>query len=408
MFNGCTSLTVAPSLPATTLSSSCYNCMFYGCTSLTVAPSLPATTVVDNCYKSMFNSCTSLTSAPSLPATTLSINCYNSMFRGCTKLNYIKMLAINISAMDCLSGWVSNVASTGTFVKNPAMTSLPTGTNGIPSGWTVVNDGEESVNIDNYLTIEARENGLTASLSINACEYCVDGDGNWKSLAAGTATESINSGQTLSFRGELVPSTEYPNYGIGSFTISKKCNLKGNCMSMLFGDNATNNYSLEGRDCAFRKLFYACSNIVNVSSNFLPATTLSSGCYNSMFLNCTSLTTVPELPATVLSDTCYYSMFYGCRNLTIAPDLPATTLTYCCYGYMFFACSKLNYIKMLATDISVNSCLGGWVYSVANTGTFVKNPNMTSLPTGDSGIPSGWTVVNDGEDVINIDNYLTI
>ena len=346
----------------------------------------------------MFNSCTSLTSAPSLPATTLSINCYNSMFRGCTKLNYIKMLAINISAMDCLSGWVSNVASTGTFVKNPAMTSLPTGINGIPSGWTVVNDGEESVNIDNYLTIEARENGLTASLSINACEYCVDGDGNWKSLAAGTATESINSGQTLSFRGELVPSTEYPNYGIGSFTISKKCNLKGNCMSMLFGDNATNNYSLEGRDCAFRKLFYACSNIVNVSSNFLPATTLSSGCYNSMFLNCTSLTTVPELPATVLSDTCYYSMFYGCRNLTIAPDLPATTLTYCCYGYMFFACSKLNYIKMLATDISVNSCLGGWVYSVANTGTFVKNPNMTSLPTGDSGIPSGWTVVNDGEE----------
>lgn len=59
---------------------------------------------------------------------------------------------------------------------------------------------------DNYLTIEALEDGLTASLSKNACEYCVDGDGNWKSLAAGITTESINIGQTLSFRGELTPS----------------------------------------------------------------------------------------------------------------------------------------------------------------------------------------------------------
>ena len=50
------------------------------------------------------------------------------------------MLATNISATGCLSNWVNGVASTGTFVKNPSMTSLPTGTSGIPSGWTVVDD----------------------------------------------------------------------------------------------------------------------------------------------------------------------------------------------------------------------------------------------------------------------------
>lgn len=38
------------------------------------------------------------------------------------------------------------------------------------------------------------------------------------------------------------------------------------------------------------------------------------------------------------------------------------------------------------------------MYNIASTGTFVKNPNMTSLPTGADGIPSGWTVVNDGEE----------
>lgn len=297
-------------------------------------------------------------------------------------------------------------------------------------------------NMDNYLTIEALEDGLTASLSRSACEYCVDGDGEWKSLAAGTATENINVGQTLSFRGNLTPT----NLGIGTFTISKKCNLKGNCMSMLFGDNAVDNFSLSGKNYAFYRLFKDCTNIVNVSENFLPATTLADNCYQymfngckalttapdlpattlavrcyqAMFRGCTSLTTVPELPATTLADNCYNSMFEGCTSLTTAPELPATTLNaYCysymfygcislttapelpattleghCYYYMFYGCTKLNYIKMLATGISATNCLIDWVYGVASTGNFVKHPDMNSLPKGTSGIPSGWTVQN--------------
>ena len=382
----------------------------------------------------------------------------------------------------------------------------------------------EGINVDNYLTIEANEDGLTASLSVNACEYCVDGNGNWKTLSAGTATESINSGQTLSFRGNLTPNNSKNSKGIGTFTINKKCNLKGNCMSMLFGDNAADNYSLSDKGYAFYKLFYNCSNIVNVSSNFLsaivlanycyyymfqdctslktapalpattlanycyqnmfygckslttapalPATTLADRCYNSMFKGCTSLTTAPKLPATTLAGSCYQEMFYGCTSLTTAPALPATkladncyeymfqgctslktapalpatTLADSCYSYMFYGCTSLttapsalpstsvwhncynsmfrgctslttapelpattslgrycyqamfmgctslNYIKCLATDISATDCTSYWVSGVASTGTFVKNPDMTSWPTGVSGIPTGWTV----------------
>ena len=380
---------------------------------------------------------------------------------------------------------------------------------------------EGPINTNNYLTIEALENGLTASLSINACEYCVDGDGNWKSLAAGTATESINNGHTLSFRGNLTP--DYSN-GIGIFTIGKKCNLKGNCMSVLFGDNAANNYSLGYGLSTFYRLFYNCTNIVNVSANFLPATTLvaqcyanmfegctnlttapelpattltescyesmfedctnlttapelpattmtkrcyrdmfnsctsltatpelpattlNDSCYHSMFRNCTSLTIAPELPATTLADSCYCGMFYGtalttapelpattlaegcynymfymCKSLTIAPELPATTLANSCYdamfqncskltatpelraailvdycySYMFIGCSKLTRITMLATDISASNCLLSWVSSsLSSGGIFVKHPDMTTLPTGTSGIPSGWTVID--------------
>ena len=139
MFRGCTSLVTTPELPATTLSIGCYNRMFLGCESLTAAPELPATTLADNCYQEMFSGCTSLTTAPELPAGTLTRYCYSYMFSSCTNLNYIKMLATDISANDCLHQWVYNVSATGTFVKNPALSvdTIGRGSNGIPEGWTV-------------------------------------------------------------------------------------------------------------------------------------------------------------------------------------------------------------------------------------------------------------------------------
>ena len=139
MFYGCTSLTTAPELPATTIADSCYQYMFQGCTSLTTAPAtLPATTLTDFCYDSMFYGCTSLTMAPELPATTLSQVCYQNMFKDCTSLNTVKCLAEDISASSCTQSWLNNVSATGTFYKSPNMSSWTTGNNGIPSGWTVV------------------------------------------------------------------------------------------------------------------------------------------------------------------------------------------------------------------------------------------------------------------------------
>lgn len=141
MFSGCTSLTAAPELPATDLADYCYRGMFIGCTSLTSAPVLPATTLASTCYSSMFEGCTSLTTAPTLPASVLVGSCYSGMFYGCSSLNYIKCLATDISATLCTSNWVYGVASTGTFVKNANMSSWTIGKNGIPTNWSVVNDG---------------------------------------------------------------------------------------------------------------------------------------------------------------------------------------------------------------------------------------------------------------------------
>ena len=104
MFRGCTNLTSAPELPATTLAEGCYEGMFRGCTRLTATPELPATTLAERCYFNMFFGCTSLTSASELPATTLAEYCYYSMFNGCTSLTAApKLLATTLATACCYS-----------------------------------------------------------------------------------------------------------------------------------------------------------------------------------------------------------------------------------------------------------------------------------------------------------------
>lgn len=137
MFNTCTSLTTAPELPATTLTGGCYSSMFSACNSLNTAPALPATTLTQGCYYNMFRSCRSLTLAPELPATTLESGCYSEMFSGCTRLNYIKAMFTTTPSTTYTQNWVQGVAASGTFVKNSAATWTDTGTNAVPTGWTV-------------------------------------------------------------------------------------------------------------------------------------------------------------------------------------------------------------------------------------------------------------------------------
>ena len=137
MFSGCTSLTTAPVLPATKMVGDCYRYMFQNCTALTTAPALPATTLANAnyCYGYMFQGCTSLTTAPALPATTLASGCYEYMFQGCLRLNSVTVYAIEWITQ-YTTNWLSGVASSGTFRKL-STTTIPTGTSGVPSNWTI-------------------------------------------------------------------------------------------------------------------------------------------------------------------------------------------------------------------------------------------------------------------------------
>ena len=201
MFMGCSSLTHAPDLPATTLADKCYFRMFHSCTGLTSIPTFPSTAVTwsgtnrycyqmfqsctgittltgslfsgtttlgTGCFEDMFAHCTGLTSVSTalLPATTLAANCYRGMFQdtrfarapdllattlvsecyrymfnACSKLNYVKCLATTNIGNGFTTNWLKDVAnqSTCTFEKDASTTTWPRNANGIPTNWNVVN-----------------------------------------------------------------------------------------------------------------------------------------------------------------------------------------------------------------------------------------------------------------------------
>lgn len=136
MFNGCTSLVNPPSLPATTLAVNCYGDMFHGCTSLVTAPTLPATTLVSGCYAGMFNGCTKLTTAPDLSATTLVNNCYFYMFTDCNALTSLRVSFGQITGTNPLGNWLRNVQTTGVCYC-PSNAIYSASDLGLPSGWTL-------------------------------------------------------------------------------------------------------------------------------------------------------------------------------------------------------------------------------------------------------------------------------
>lgn len=135
MFENCTELTSAPSLPSTTLTPYCYEYLFYGCVDLIEAPELPATNLTTYCYRAMFRT-TGLVESPVLPATTLAPYCYANMFSNNNSIRKVTCLATNRSASGCTNGWLNSVYSVGDFYGKSAANWPTSSESGIPSGWT--------------------------------------------------------------------------------------------------------------------------------------------------------------------------------------------------------------------------------------------------------------------------------
>lgn len=145
------------------------------------------------------------------------------------------------------------------------------------------------------------------------------------SISYGCYAELFRQCESVSYNGNLSASNEYSFQSmfsgstvefLGSITAPL---LSHTCDSMFAGADVTTPpvpawLSISAYSCY--KMF--CGSSVD-SMDALPDIVLAPHCYESMYENCTSLTTIPDdaLPSTSLAESCYERMFYNCTNLSV-------------------------------------------------------------------------------------------
>lgn len=264
-----------------------------------------------------------------------------------------------------------------------------------------------------YFTVELLANGsflwkMLGSGASYTIEYSKNG-GSWTSITSDTTGVSLNgvSGDKFRFRGNNVrytinSSTYNKNYSYFDFTV--KCNIYGNIMSLINGDNFVGTSLTSSNTYAFCSLFKPTdtstgSYLINASGLILPIGS-TTGCFRAMFAGSKRMINGPKEVKLKENGTathvCYY-MFQDCDMMEVGPDLPteANTGQYI-YQQMFNNCNILKSVKCMLnnpTFTNTGTCYRMF-YGVSTTGTLYKNPNATWDTVGSNGVPTTWTVVN--------------
>ena len=375
MFYNCTQLTSTPDLPAKDLANSCYDSMFYGCTNLISVSKLPAEKLSTGCYYMMFYGCTNLLAPPVLPAMTMYKDCYRLMFHGCTNLIDPPVLPATELNTECYQGMFGECINLKRAPILPAMTMYKGCYQGMFCGCTSLKEAPKLP---------------ATTLAENCYNMMFDGCTNLTEAPELPATTLEKSCYYSMFEG-CSSLTEVPN--LPATTLADNCyeSMFAKCKSLINAPNLPASTLTKG---CYASMFVGCNSLKK--SPVISALVLSEKSCSRMFYNCSSLEKSPELSAVLLANNCYEEMFGKCINLLETPILSASSLADNCYKSMFAGCTRLSKVIMLATTFSSN-CFSGWLSGVSSTGTFVKAPEMTTLPTGSDGIPSGWTVVDYGE-----------
>lgn len=405
MFYGCTSLVQAPALPATTLQNSCYYEMFRGCTSLVEAPDLPATTLKNSCYYFMFYQCTSLKKAPSvLPAATLVDSCYRGMFYKCGYINEITCLATDISATDCTTSWLDQVASTGIFYKDPSMNDWTLNSpSGIPTGWTVYGTTQHTVTLtvnnqaygnvtgagtyyyNQECTIKAYAvlgyrfvgwyDGNTLISNLDGYIFTVTQDVSWQAVFEEAVIDYSEEYFTLETDAYTDVITIYNRNHSTNFTSFEYSTDGGNnWISVTWGNNPHHDI-FTNANFKTVKIRSVCTNFTGVlfysgdDSSWKVYGNINSLVYGSNFSNQTSLPISDQYTKEGCSfDGVWRSSengglggFVGLfteMNIVSAENLvlPASSLTYKCYFRMFYNCKNLENAPALPATTLAKFC----------------------------------------------------
>ena len=136
----------------------------------------------------MFSGCTSLTTAPRLPATTLADNCYSYMFDSCSNLASIDVRFTSWDPTNATYEWLRSVGDSGTFTC-PAKLPDTRGTSNIPEGWTKV-DAAPDIFYNEAPTKVYYNDGTSA-------EYNIVGEADTSNILSASSVQKIEFGNTV-------------------------------------------------------------------------------------------------------------------------------------------------------------------------------------------------------------------
>ena len=205
-----------------------------------------------------------------------------------------------------------------------------------------------------YLTFTMIEDGNISWEGYGDIYYSTNNGVLWRTLTSRTSTTDFSAGTEVLIKSDMLVEGE-----IGRFTVSGTFDISGNIMSLLYSDSYKGKIDLANYGTTFENLFINCDKLRDAGNLILPAMSLSSRCYFSMFDGCSSLVNPPKLVAKIMNDYCYSEMFCGCTSLKKAPDLNSKYLARRCYCGMFEKCTSLVSAPALpATDLK-EGCYSG-------------------------------------------------
>ena len=192
----------------------------------------------------------------------------------------------------------------------------------------------------------------------------INPNGTATGLYACSTIKFTEANVNVACTGDIRTLQDWRNYNIVETRNARFCDLFLNCSVLT---SAPELPATELEDRCYYGMFYGCTSLTAAPE--LPATELEDRCYSTMFENCTSLKSAPELPATKLASFCYYEMFYGCTSLTSAPKLSAIELAEACYCKIFYGCKNLSSVTMLAPSDKIENTDYSFNYWLDNAGT---------------------------------------
>jgi len=138
-FAGCTNMAYGPDLSyVTSVGDRGMRCMFNGCSSLLIVSDMPLLkTAGPSALSETYAGCISLRKGLNLSSVEALTDSYsfNGLYAGCSYLNEAWTPNVQTWDTDCFPDWLSNVSPTGTL-HAPTGLVIPSGSSGIPSGWT--------------------------------------------------------------------------------------------------------------------------------------------------------------------------------------------------------------------------------------------------------------------------------